>query len=291
MPLSEERADTPGEPPATFAELRERLAGGSVRLPKRLKQVAAFALAHPDEIALGTVARIAEDAGVQPSALIRFGQALGFTGFTDLQAVFRERLRKQVTNYDERLLSLRTGNGDTSRTAVLLDGLCKSATHSIATLHDRIDVEQVDAAAALLARAETIYLVAQRRSFPITSYLSYALGKLGIRNVLIGSAVGTDSETVSFATQRDAALAISFTPYASATVAHARQLSEAGVPLVVITDSPFSPLCSDARIWFEVVEADFQGFRSLSASMALAMTIALGVADRRQSGETGTDPG
>lgn len=282
MPKADDIDAAPIGPPATFADLRDRLASGSVRLPKRLKQVATFALAQPDEIALGTVAQIAEDAGVQPSTLVRFGQALGFTGFTDLQAVFRERLRAQVSNYDERMLSLRAKADGASKSAAFLDGLCESATRSISSLHERIDIGSVEEATRLLASAETIYLVAQRRSFPVTSYLSYALGKLGIRNVLVGSAMGTDSETLGFATSRDAALAISFTPYASATVDHALQLAEAGVPLVVITDSPFSPLSPVARLWFEVVEADFQGFRSLSASLALAMTLALGVADLRR---------
>ncbi|WP_062011881.1 MurR/RpiR family transcriptional regulator [Aureimonas sp. AU4] len=285
MPMAEDLA--PIEPPTSFAELRDRLASGSVRLPKRLKQVATFALAQPDEIALGTVAKIAEDAGVQPSALVRFGQALGFSGFTDLQAVFRERLRNQVSNYDERMLSLRAKAEGASKSAAFLDGLCESATRSITALHERIDIEAVEEATRLLAGAETVYLVAQRRSFPVTSYLSYALGKLAIKNVLVGSPMGTDPETLSFATARDAALAISFTPYASATVDHARLLAGVGVPLVVITDSPFSPLTSAARLWFEVVEADFQGFRSLSASLALAMTLALGIADLRRDASGG----
>ncbi|WP_062118608.1 MurR/RpiR family transcriptional regulator [Aureimonas sp. AU40] len=285
MTVSDEqvRAD-PASAPENFAALRERLASGAVKLPKRLKQVASFALAQPDEIALGTVTSIADKAGVQPSTLIRFSQALGFAGFSDLQALFRERLRNQVSNYDERLLSLRQRNGDASRSAALFDGFCEASTRSISGMHDRLDVAAMDEAIRILAEAETIYLIAQRRSFPVTAYVSYALGKLGIRNVLIGSAVGTDAETASFATARDAAIAISFTPYASSTVAYARQVAEQGAPLVVITDSPFSPLVSEGHLWFEVVEADFQGFRSLAASLALAMTLVVGVAERRRAG-------
>ncbi|MET0427892.1 MAG: SIS domain-containing protein, partial [Microvirga sp.] len=143
--------------------------------------------------------------------------------------------------------------------------------------------------ARILGDGETIYLIAQRRSFPITSYLSYALSKLGIRNILIGSAAGTDTETLSFATPRDAALAISFTPYAATTIGHARQLAALGTPMVVITDSPFSPLVGEGRLWFEVVEADFEGFRSLSASLVLAMTLAVAVADYRRRRRSGAD--
>ena len=33
------------------------------------------------------------------------------------------------------------------------------------------------------------------------------------------------------------------------------------LPVVAITDSPFSPLVASARVWFEVAEADFGAFR------------------------------
>jgi DNA-binding MurR/RpiR family transcriptional regulator len=63
----------------------------SASLPKRIAQIAAYALDNPDETAFGTAASIAVSAGVQPSTLIRFAQHLGFDGFTSLQGVFRER--------------------------------------------------------------------------------------------------------------------------------------------------------------------------------------------------------
>ncbi|WP_246329623.1 MurR/RpiR family transcriptional regulator [Chthonobacter rhizosphaerae] len=264
------------------------MASGRIRLPKRLAQVGAFAMANPDEIAFGTVASIAEKAAVQPSTLVRFSQAIGFQGFSDLQAVFRDRLRDRVAPYDDRLRSLRADGRGASAAAAVFDGFCAAATRSIEALHERADLQAIDAAVALLARAETIYLIAQRRSYPIASTLNYAFGKLGVKTVLVGSPNGVDAETVSFATERDAAIAISFTPYASATVDLTRQIARR-TPVVVVTDSPFSPLVADGRIWFEVVEADYQGFRSLAATMALAMTLAVAVAEaRRRSAENGT---
>ncbi len=90
---------------------------------------------------------------------------------------------------------------------------------------------------------------------------------------------------IGFASGRDAAIVISFSPYAPTTVEETRALSEQGVPIVAITDSAFSPLAQFARIWFEVAEADFAGFRSLSATMALAMALSVGVAEKRRSGK------
>jgi len=277
-------SETAGElPPRDYRALRELLVSRRIRLPKRLAQVATYAVENPDEIAFGTVASVAEKAAVQPSALVRFSQAIGFQGFTDLQSVFQERLRDRVSSYEDRLAALREGGDPASRTAVLFDGFCQAATASIDRMRAVLDLETLEKAAQRLAAAETVYLLAQRRSYPVTSYMSYALGKLGVKTVLAGSSLGTDPEILSFAGPRDAAVAISFTPYASDTIAHARQVAGQGAAMVVITDSPFSPLVADADLWFEVVEADFRGFRSLAAVMALAMTLTVAVADIRRS--------
>jgi DNA-binding MurR/RpiR family transcriptional regulator len=267
--------------PRSFDGLRDALMARKKTLPKRLAQVAAFALANPDDVAFGTAASIAEQAEVQPSALIRFAQALGYQGFSDLQTIFRDRLRDRVPSYEERMTALRA-SPETARAATLLAGFADAAERSLRALRMELDPAQIERAAGTLAAAETIYLIGQRRSFPVTSYMSYALGKLGVRNVLIGSAAGIDPETANFATPRDAALAVSFTPYASTAVALAKQIESRGTAMVVITDSPLSPIIPGSGQWFEVVEADHQGFRPMSATMVLAMTLAVAVAEARQ---------
>ena len=272
-------------PPRDFRALRDLMVSETVKLPKRLQQVANFAMSNPDEIAFGTAASIAERAQVQPSTLVRFSQAIGYRGFSELQDVFRERLRDRPSNYSDRLDSLRENAGAKSPVAALLEGFCRAAGRSIDMLRDRIELSQIDAAAERLAAAETIYLLAQRRSFPISAYMSYAFGQLGVKNMLVGSPAGTDAETLAFATERDAAIAISFTPYAPTTLTHVRQIGARGTPVIAITDSPFSPLVSSSSLWFEVVEADYEGFRSLSATMALAMTLTVAVAELRRTAQ------
>ena len=146
----------------------------------------------------------------------------------------------------------------------------------------RVPAQQFVEAVALLANAQTIWLLAQRRSFPVTTYLSYMVGKMKVRSQLVSSPFGVEPEMMEFATSSDAALAISFAPYSSGTVDHARILQRLGVPIISITDSAFSPLTSMSKLWFEIAEADFAGFRSITASMALANAIAIGVGEERQ---------
>ncbi|HWT99490.1 MAG TPA: MurR/RpiR family transcriptional regulator [Terriglobales bacterium] len=280
--MAQDGIEMPAEAPRDFANLRRLLLARKDDLPKRLAQVAAYTMANPDDIAFGTAASIAERAQVQPSTLVRFAQALGYEGFSDLQAIFRDRLRDRVPSYGERIEALRSYAPEAAKSTALLAGFTEAAERSVHALKERISTTQVEEAVHILSTAETIYLLGQRRSFPVTSYMNYAFGKLGVKSVLIGSAVGTDSETISFATAKDAVIAVSFTPYAPSTLTHARQFRDKRVPMVVITDSPFSPLVPDRGMWFEIVEADFAGFRSLSATMALAMTLTVAVAEARR---------
>jgi DNA-binding MurR/RpiR family transcriptional regulator len=271
-----------GGAPRDFTALKALVVARSQSLPRRLAQIAAFALDNPDEIAFGTAASIAQKADVQPSTLVRLSQALGYQGFSDLQLVFRSRLRERVLNYDERLQHLREHAMGGSRAGLILHGFLDTAERSLAEARTALEVEKLERAVDLLAGAETIYLVGLRRSFPIAAYMAYAMGKLGIRNVLVDGLAGLGAEQMSFVSARDAVLAISFTPYASETVSLTQAARARNAKIVSITDSAFSPIAPVADLWFEIVEANFEGFRSMAATMALAMSLAVAVAGRRE---------
>ncbi len=267
--------------PKDFQGLRTLIVERAPSLPKRLTQIAAYALGHPDEIAFGTVASIAGEAKVQPSALIRFAQSMGYRGFSDLQEVFRARLRDRILNYEERIEQLRRHALSASKATVLFAGFSEAAEKSVRGLRDKLDPASLDRAVELLSKAETVYLIGLRRSFPISSYMAYAFGKLGVRSVLIDAVGGLAAEQIAAATRKDAVVAVSFTPYASESVALAQAAAARHVPIVAVTDSPFSPLAQIADIWFEVVEANFEGFRSMAATLSLAMTLTVAVAEKR----------
>jgi DNA-binding MurR/RpiR family transcriptional regulator len=272
-------------PPQAFNELRDLIIQKRGTLPKRLAQVAAYTIEFPDDIAFGTVGSLSERAAVQPSTLVRFAKALGYSGFSELQAVFQQRLRDRPMTYDARLQALDAHTSGRSPAVALIDGFREAAIRSVERLKERVKPGDLDEAARILGAADSIYLIGLRRSYPITAYLSYAFGTLGVKTVLAGSPGGVDREILSFAGPRDAALAVSFTPYAPATVELTRQVVSQNTPLVAITDSPFSPLALNTQVWFEIVESDFEGFRTLAATMTLAAALAVAVAEQRRLSE------
>lgn len=292
-----------------FEALRAEIERRQPDLPKRLGQLASYALDHPDKITFGTVASISADTNVPPSTIVRFAQSFGFDGFLGLQRLFRDRLRSRSTEYVDRMTqqfrdrarehglkrlprSAMAGPGDLmlpagaplsdERMSELFDGFLASAEESIERARQSISAETFRSAVDVLSGADTIYLIAKRRSFPISSYMAYAFGKLGVRYQLVSTQMGLDAESLAFAGPRDAAFAASFSPYTSETVLQARAIAGRGVPLVSMTDSTFSPLVEISKVWLEVAEVDFAGFRLLSASMALVMALTVAVGDRRR---------
>ncbi len=267
--------------PRDFDALKSVLVQRRTELPKRLAQVADFAVAEPDEIAFGTVASVATLAQVQPSTLVRFAQALGYAGFSDLQTVFRSRLRDRWPDYQERLKALRGEVGSRGGPMDLLNGFAETSVNSVLRLCETVSQDALERAVETLAKARTIYLLGFRRSFPVSAYLAYAFGQLGIHAVIVDNTGDMAPEQIGRAGPEDAVLAISFMTYSPTTLALTAQAYDHGVPVVSITDSAFSPLVPNSSHWIEVAEADFGAFRSLSATLCVAMTLAVAIGERR----------
>ena len=278
----EERASAATEPPRDMKSLRRWIMDRHATLPRRLVQVAEFTLRQPEEIAFGTLAEIAAQAGVRPSTLVRFAQALGYSGFSDLQAVFRAHARERWPDYRERLLALNGDETPAGNGEALLHAFLNASLTSLERLRDGLDPEALESAVALLAEAQTIALLGSRRAFPLAAYCAYALRKLSMRCELVDQVGGMAAEQVALLQPDDALLAISFTPYTPLTVELTANAVRSGVKVVAITDTPFSPLVQLASVWLEVAEADHVGFRSVAGSFALATTLAVAAAGRRQ---------
>ena len=269
------------EPPQDFDALKAAILDRGDALPKRLRQVAVFALEHPDDVAFGTAAGIADTAQVQPSTLVRFAQTLGYSGFTELQGVFRDRLREGFPGYRDRVAALAAEEVSLGGPMALFQGFAQSAATSLDHARMTLDAAKLNQAVELLAKADTIYLLGSRRVCPVATYFAYAFGNLGLKAFLVDQVGQLGPEQCGSATEKDALLVTSFTPYAPTTLELTRELSARGVPVVAITDSAFSPLAPSATVWLEVAEANFASFRSLAATLALATTLAVGTAEAR----------
>ena len=252
--------------------LRSDLAAKRDLLSPRLRQIVDYALRNPNDMALETIAVIAERARVPRSSLIRFANAFGYDGFTSMQRVFRVQLIERTADYAERIRGLRRSDV-ASGPASVLDRLAAAGIGALEHLRGTTPPEQIERAVKLLAAAEAIHVVGQRRAFAVAAYLAYAIGQLGLRTHLLDGIGGMTLHQANFIGPRDALVAVSFSPYAPETLEVARRAAERGISLLALTDGPLSPLLPVASVAFEIEDAELQGFRSLSATMCLALTL------------------
>lgn len=267
--------------PATVEEFETRLIAVSPEMPKRLRQCADYIAANTDRIAVSTVAELAAGAGVPPSALMRFCQILGFSGFSELQRLFRSEFTQGRPDYATRLKNLR-GGGGASATALLAE-FVEAGRLSLEALARGIDEAALSRAVDSLAGAGMIHVVGYRRAFPVASYIAYALEKMDIPAMLHD---GTGKLDHAHALRAgDAVIAITFAPYSGETVALANSAALRGLPVIAITDTAISPVADRASALLCVPEVDFGAFRSLSATLALAITLAVAVGTAREGNE------
>lgn len=266
--------------PASVEEFRDRLAAISDDLPKRLRQCAEHVAAHSDRIAVSTVADLAAGADVPPSALMRFCQIMGFSGFSEMQKLFRDAYTPGWPDYTTRLKNLKD-NGAGSPAALLAE-FVEAGRLSLEALAKSVDEAALSQAVAVLAAAETVHVIGLRRAFPVATYLAYVFEKMSVP-AMLHDGVGKLDHRFALR-QGDAVLAITFAPYSEETLALAADARGRGLPVVALTDRLTSPLAKQADAILTVSEVDFGAFRSLSATIAMAISLAVAVGSARGEG-------
>src|SRR3954469_1416534 len=166
-------------PPASPVDrLLERIGAEFGGLSKQLKLIARHVEQHRDHLGLEGIQDVAEQCGVQPSAVIRFAKHFGFSGFSEMQKLFREGLAKQIApsrNYQARIRDvIASGQGELSAADIareFLGGSIAGMQELQRALHASSFVKAVE----LLLNTDSIWIMGSRRSFSIATYLDYAL--------------------------------------------------------------------------------------------------------------------
>lgn len=258
----------------TYDELKDVISRTYPGMSKQLQRIARFALEQPHDMALGTVATVAEATEVQPSAMIRFANALGYGGFSEMQQVFRGHLLERSDTYLERIEQMRRKQvrGARAPSSVLHELVAESVTE-LSHLEEKVAQHDLKAAVKLMAAAPRIHVLAQRRAFPVAGYLAYALNQLELRTHLLDGSGGMLRESLRSIAPGDVLIAASFRNYSPDVIDAAATASRCGASVIAITDGPLSPLKASARVCLELADDSSKPFRSLVAPLCLAQAL------------------
>ncbi len=272
--------DWPGAP-ANVSELLERLDGIGASLPKRLVQCAEFLRHNIHLVAVSTVADLAAGAGVQPSAFVRFCQALGFSGFSEMQALFRAEYAQFRPDYAERLARLRERGEEGP--GWLAASFAEAGHKSLVSLMNEIDEEKLREASGVLASAGTIHLVGLRRAFAIVCSMGYMLDKMQVPTVIHRTFGQIESDHAI--RPGDALFAVSFHPFSQETLQLAKRTGARGIPVVALSDTTDCPMRDAAKVLLIAREVDVGAFRAPTAALTLTTALAVAVGGMRKDGD------
>lgn len=250
-------------------------------LSKQLKVIAKYVEQHRDHIGIEGIQQLAASCQVQPSAVVRFAKHFGFSGFSEMQVVFREGLTRQLApsrNYRARIRDIiDSGAGSLSSVEIAREFLAGSQA-AMHELEANLDEAAFKKAVDMLRKTDCIWIAASRRSFPIAVYLDYALQHTDKRVCLMSALGNMHLGQMRSVRTGDVMLAISFAPYAEETLAAVALAQERGARVIAITDSRMSPLAKDAEAVLIVQDNSTFGFRALTSTMGLAQSLFISLA-------------
>jgi DNA-binding MurR/RpiR family transcriptional regulator len=272
---------TAKKPKLNVEQLIKHISSDYEALSKQLKVIARHVEQHRDHIGLDGIQEVARQCNVQPSAVVRFAKHFGYSGFTEMQAIFREGISRQLApsrNYKTRIRDIiESGTGSLSSVEIANEYLAGSLA-GMQELQSSMHAPTFKKAVDLLVEADCIWIAASRRSFPIAVYLDYALQHTDKRIGLVSGMGSMQLGQMRSVRKNDVIVAISFAPYAEETIAVAKLAVERGAKLIAITDSRMSPLAKLAQVALIVQDNSTFGFRSLTSTMGLAQSLFIALA-------------
>ena len=209
------------------------------RFSKGQKLIAQYILKNYDKVAFMTACKLGEAVGVSESTVVRFANALGYSGYPKLQDALQEVIKNKLTTV-QRVDMVKEFNDDSA----ILKKIVKSDMDNIKDTLEDIDEKAFEEAANRILKAKRIYIVGMRSSFTIAQYLGFYLGIILDSVHVIRTDMGDAFEQVVKINEDDVLIAISFPRYSKKSYQIVSYAKEKGAHIVSLTDSPFAPVAS-----------------------------------------------
>lgn len=271
--------------PASYEELIRIIHDRYASMSKGYQTIALYLTQNPNDVAVRSVNALAETCGLHASSFVRFAQALGYSGFKDLQEPFQRRLSTAAPGFAARVQALEQelgGRKDRSEHGLLRDLVVRDVA-SLQGLLDDVTPADLARAVDLLEQADVVYLLGQLRSAPVVELMRYVLTMLGKRCVLLDPSGGLATHMARAIGKGELLVAVSFRFYATEVVNVVEEAGARGVRIIAITDSTLAPLARHAEVLFAVPEHAYTFSRSLAAPMCLAQALTVALAARLQN--------
>ena len=269
--------------PANINELNNVLQESYPSLSKKMQLIAFYIIDQPQKLAINTLAVIASDIGVYPSTLVRFAKHFGFSGFAELQSLFKVRIAQSAINYQQRITDIKniTESDTTTNSSNIFYDITSRNVAATQLLAENTDIDLIEESVLGLCEANEVLLCGTNRAQPVANYFYYMLNNLGIRCRIANDANEVENLS-SWLDENSVFIAITYNPYNENTTQAVKTAKQTNSKVILLTDTELNPIAHLADHLFCIHEAEIHTFRSLGATMCLVQAICISIGYHQQ---------
>ena len=241
-------------------------------LTPEAQKAARYVLENPNDVGVSTVREIAEAAKVKPNTFVRMARQVGFEGYEDFRAPFREAIRKGAVSFPDRarwLQDIRKSGDLGGLYADMVEGAIRNLEETFAT----IDAEALKAAAEAIWASRQVFTLGVGVNNANARNFTYLASTGMVQFHAIPRPGSTPTDDLAWADSRDLLIAMSMRPYRTEVVAAIEVAREQGMSIIGLSDSPASPIIRAADHGFVVAVDTPQFFPSSVSTIALLETL------------------
>src|SRR3954447_13744259 len=243
-------------------EVADRIGQAGASLTPAERRVAEVVLEHPQLVAFGTVADLAERSGSGAATVVRLATKLGFDGFTALQASVQHDLARQLRPAAERIR-------EPAATDAIANHLSLEVENVRATLSSLEEEAVADVVGHLAATRSPVSIVSGDASHGIAMQFTADLGALrGQVGLIAGNEVAVTRQVAQLG-RSDVVVLVDVRRYDRWLIDAAGAARRTGGWLAAMTDSVLSPLASIADRTLVIAAAGAGPFDSHVGTLAL----------------------
>ncbi len=254
------------------SDVLDRLTVDLPLLSPEAQKAAIFLLENPMEIGVSTVREIAAAAQVKPNTLVRLARALGFDGYDDFRAPFRDAIRNGPPAFESRARWLQDLRAE-GRLGDLYADTVQTALRNIEDTFAGITPDTLAAAAEAIWTAQHVYTLGVGVNNANARNFTYLASTGMIQFHAIPRPGNTALDDLAFAGSHDVLIAMTSKPYRTEVLDAVSVARDQGVTLIGISDSPASPILHAAQHRFIAHCDSPQFFPSSVATIALLETL------------------
>lgn len=241
-------------------------------LTPEAQKAARYVLENPQDVGVSTVREIAEAAKVKPNTFVRMARQVGFEGYEDFRAPFREAIRQGTASFPDRARWLQDirKSGDLGG---LYADMAEAAIRNLEETFAAIRAEDLKAAAEVIWASRQVYTLGVGVNNANARNFTY-LASTGMQQFhAIPRPGSTAIDDLAWANERDVLITMSCRPYRTEVVKALEIAREQGMTIIGLSDSPASPVIRAADHGFVVAADTPQFFPSSVSTVALLETL------------------